>query len=200
MKSTCKNVALFAAGAVATGVLFAGIAMSEGGFPPHGLGDGDTGARGAAEAVWFTVGSTGTVDESDLDIYNAKAGTMTILNSAPTRSTLNVRYNITAVEELVGPADVAWQMGVRFRDNGPDARVLVKLREYRIVNGALSTLLVFDSNDFAPATGWQAQIVNIPANSFDFDWNNAAYYLEVIIQRTGSGGRPGLGMVGIAEQ
>ena len=199
MRNAIRNAGLIAAGGLAAAALLAAVAMSEGGPPDHGLGNNAAGVRGAAEAVWMTVASAGAVDDADGEIYNAKAGTMTIRSDAPGRSFLNVRYNVVAVEELVGPADDVWQMGVRYRDNGPEARVLVKLREYRLLDGGLSTLWVFDSDDFAASSQWQTRVIERATSAFDFDWNNASYYLEVIISRDDASGRPGLGMVGIAE-
>jgi len=155
-------------------------------------------ADGGGGFPYFTVAaSTGAIDERDLDIYNARGSLLTIANNAPDRARLNARYNVSAVESLVAPYNFL-SMVVRFRDNGDDARVLVKLKEYDFFTGQTVTRLVFDSNDFGPDGGFQREFVTLNNPEWVFNFVEKAYFLDVVLRKSGSNGRPQLGAIQIA--
>jgi hypothetical protein len=104
-----------------------------------------------AERDWTTVGAAGTVDEADRDKVVFSGGFVTMRSEAT--GTLNLRYNVVAVDGLFGGNGA--ELGVRFRDNGPDARVVVRLKRYNLVTGATATLLTLNSDDFEVSDSFQ---------------------------------------------
>jgi hypothetical protein len=144
---------------------------------------------------WTTVGSAGTVDEADTSIVVLDLNNVTI-RPALSNATLNIRYNIVATEGLFGGDRIG--MGVRYTDNGANARVVVRLKEVNLQTGATTLRMTFDSNAFPQAAGAQTQFVNTPCSSGSFfDFTANAYYLDVEITKTGASGTPGLGAISI---
>lgn len=158
-----------------------------------GLG---TSAKADDSRPWTTAGSAGTVDEADLAIVSLSGPYATHAAAAPVISTVDIRYNVVDLDGLHG-----WDrylLKVRFLDNGAAARVIVRLKEYSLVNGNLITRMTFDSNAFAGNAAYQTQSVSSacwPGWSFNFDQN--VYFLEVEIQRTGAGGAAGVAAIQI---
>jgi len=142
---------------------------------------------------WTTVGSCGIVDEADGGLYTFSNARVEMPPAAG--GTLDLRYNIVSVDGLLNPLD-GWLMTCRFRDNGVDARVLVRLRRLDLATGADVALMTFDSNAFAAAAGYQVQSI-VDCFGFTFDFVNFAYYLHVSLIKTTSQGSPGLAEVRI---
>lgn len=138
--------------------------------------DGD----GNAE-YWTAVGSTGTVDESNLGqvgfyqgvAFNGGYGTATI------------RYNVTATDDLFGGATTRFAM--RYLDAGACTRVEACLFQYNLNTGANTLLTTINSDSFPQSGAFQTRFIDngaLPA----FDFNNNAYYVEVyLIDNCGSG-------------
>ena len=155
--------------------------------------------------IWTTVGSAGTVDETDtgkvsLDRSTAQIGTViggnqTISIGAvipPQTQSAVIRYNVTPVEGLfavkprcftgTGSECPGIQLKLRYLATGNNARVIARLIEVDMATGAEVTKLNFDSNSFANANQYQVQSVGqcgpqIPPQPFDFA--TKAYYVEV---------------------
>lgn len=185
-----------------------------------GTGLGDLAA--AWPAPWTTVGSAGTVDEADTNIValgGAEGGvivpigtsygygaTVGITGSAPLPATLNIRYNVVAVDGL-SMYDHDLVLAVRFRDNGAYARVIVRLKEYNLNTGQINVKMVFDSDTVAPASGfqWKAVVLRGCVPILDFDGN--AYFIDAELiktARTGPSispeGDPALGAIQLAPE
>lgn len=132
---------------------------------------------------WTTVGSAGTVDEEDTGIVSLGSpipGAVMLTNVAI--GTLNIRYNVVAVDGVFGGDNYA--LTVRFRDNGADARVIVRLKSYNFNTGTTRTLLTLDSNAYAAAAGFQKQTVSSNCGTH-LDFFNNAYFMDVEITKAG---------------
>lgn len=143
---------------------------------------------------WTSVGSAGTVDEADANKVNFFRGIAGIKSSAPASSSVTLRYNITSTKGL-DDGGVDKSMSVRFRDNGPDARVQLFLRSYNINNGINSLVLMLDSNTRASSDSYQMHTVNDGCTGSGFDFKNNAYYVEAILTRTSASGLPALSIM-----
>jgi hypothetical protein len=78
--------------------------------------------------TWTAVGSTGTVDDADISILDTDDTIVQIKSTAPLPASLDIRYNVVAVDGVFSPGDGV-RMVARFRDNGTAARVRVSLFE-----------------------------------------------------------------------
>jgi hypothetical protein len=164
-----------------TGSLLAGLAMAVM-LLCHGA------AVSAQDRCWTMGGSTGTVDEADLNFVTLTNNTAAI-SSTVTNATGDIRYNVVAVDGVFGGDRHAKRLTVRFADNGDDARVFVHLRRVRI-DGVLTTLTMLDSNayGFSEVAQTQSQVFNCGGPEFDFE--NHIYYIEAQLMKTGASGTP----------
>jgi hypothetical protein len=127
-----------------------------------------------------------------------------------------LRFNILPVGDLLIPVTNACCEGralwVRFLDNGDGAQVLVKVKQYNVTTGQITTLLSFDSNNFPPQSTFQDATPNTglgPLVNFSFaagPFNGAmnqsgdsVYYLEATLIRSKHGGTPGLATISIVR-
>jgi hypothetical protein len=154
-------------------------------------------ALGAIAAPWTTVGSTGIVDDSDVSNVARGVFAIDIAGGAPNSTTIDIRYNVVAVDDMAnfpgpggGLGDPFLQITVRFKDNGSNAQVLVRLKEISLSNGTTTTLSTLDSNDFSSSANFQTQVEDDYEGGLDFD--NNAYVLDVDLIRSGSGGEAGI--------
>lgn len=138
---------------------------------------------------WTSVGSVGTVDEADRGIVVFNQSIASISAGAPVGASLDLRYNVVAVDGVFGGDGIA--LTARYRDVGAAERVILRLKRYSFVNGATQTLLTLDSNAFAAAAGLQTRSVGACGVGLDF-FNNA-YFVDVQIIKSGAGGVPQLG-------
>ena len=136
-----------------------------------------------AAAQWTTVASAGTVDETDLGLFETVGSQVRIRNSAALPATGVVRYNVVAVEGVVGGNGIV--MNVRYRDNGADARALFVLREFNFIRGATTTLLTLDSKTRPSSAAFQAQGISDCGPGFDF--STSAYFVETTLTKTVDG-------------
>ncbi|MHC4948021.1 MAG: hypothetical protein ACYTG1_07140 [Planctomycetota bacterium] len=150
---------------------------------------------GIAFNYWGAAGSTGTIDESDRDLYNTRGAKIQVQTAAATPAVLNVRYSVVPVENLVDPAGPVVFLQLLYKDNGDDARVVAKLKEYNVETGDTTVRLVFDSDDFEAAGSLQRNFVleEEPLWAFDFTMN--AYFVDVAITKGSAGAKPSVGMI-----
>jgi len=141
---------------------------------------------------WTTIGAVGTVDERDQGMQ-AINGWVHIREDVT--GTLNLRYNVTAVDGLFGGEGV--ELGVRFIDNGADAQVVVRLQQYALETGDGTTLLTLDSNEFSARDEFQLQTE--VACGVRFNFFPYAYYLDVELRKTHATGRPALAIIQLAS-
>ena len=146
----------------------------------------------AQSGAWTTVGSAGTVDEADTSIVTMTGGVAAVSGAAALPANLDIRYNVVAVEGLY---DDCIKMAVRFKDNGANARVIVRLKQYSLETGITTTMLTLDSNNFGSDALYQLQSVATCNKSFNFGEN--AYFVEATLTKTLAGGAPGLALIKI---
>ncbi len=148
------------------------------------------GVAAAPAATWSTVGSAGTVDDTDLGIADLIFGEARVRASAPAGSTLNLTYNVVSLQGFTGPGQ--YQLRVRFRDNGPAARVTLGLHRFNSTTGARTNLAVFDSNAYPPMGTHQVKqrCITIP-------WNFEAgpHFIEATLFKSGVLGIPALATI-----
>lgn len=166
--------------------------------------------------AWTTVGSAGTIDEADTSKIVLQGSTISFPEILPPASkdsakdsaaaigfpletvTAVVRYNVVATDNLL---EGGTHLGLRsrFRDDGNNAQVILRLIEVNIETGASTNILTLDSNSFAANAGYQAQSVStFIGNRIDFFQN--AYFIEAtLIQKKSPialiGGRPGISVI-----
>ena len=131
---------------------------------------------------WTTIGAAGTVDDGEVTYtgplaYLASDGAV-------------LRYNVVAVEGLfatAGPAPTRTILTARFRDNGDNNHVIVRLKSQRLTGpnaGDITTLMTIDSNDYPGSSSFQTRSIWCDGGGFSFDFVNHAYFVEVTMTRT----------------
>ncbi|MBS1809681.1 MAG: hypothetical protein JST84_16085 [Acidobacteria bacterium] len=148
---------------------------------------------------WTTVASAGTVDEADATKVNYTEATARLNLALPANSSAVIRYNVVAVDGLADAGGDGNFLRVRFRDNGQDERVIVRLKSVDIATGAVATLMTLDSNAFAANALFQTQGVSVCNPTWKFDFNRNAYFVEAILIKGSTAGNPGLSVVQIGK-
>jgi hypothetical protein len=143
----------------------------------------------AQDRCWTMGGSTGTVDEADLNLVTLTDNTAAI-SSAVTNVTGDIRYNVVAVDGVFGGEQHMKALTVRFADNGEAARVIVRLRRVGIDSGVLTTLVTLDSNEYPAISQAQTQSKTFNCQGPEFDFENNIYYIEAQLIKTGASGTP----------
>lgn len=144
-------------------------------------------AISAQGRCWTMGGSTGTVDEADLNLVTLTDNTAAI-SSAVTNATGDIRYNMVAVDGVFGGEQHMKALTVRFADNGEAARVIVRLRRVGIDSGVLTTLITLDSNEYPAISQAQTQSKTSNCQGLEFDFENNIYYIEAQLMKTGASG------------
>lgn len=168
--------------------------------------------------AWTTVGSAGTIDEASTSKLVMQGATISfpeilppergIISADSTAFAIQipqetvtgvVRYNVVATDGLFENGAFLG-MKSRFRDDGNNAQVVLRLFEINITTGATSLVLTLDSNDFPASANYQTQSVStFVGNRINFLEN--AYFIEAtLIQKRSpltpiGGGRPGLAVI-----
>jgi hypothetical protein len=172
--------------------LFAGAVMLLIGFA---IWPGSTMASETAVAgvntyqYWTAVGSTGVVDDADTGLAKFTGPAVLLGSAAPNSASLVLRYNVTANPNL--EVSGTGFIGMRYRDNGEDARVTLKLKQAPYDSDTTTTLLEIDSDDFAPSNNYQYQNF-FSGGALDLDFEANFYYVELTLSRSNSSGTPAL--------
>jgi hypothetical protein len=155
------------------------------------------------DRIWTTVGSAGTVDETDTSkvffdhgivqmghlLTNQPAARERALILTQTQSAV-IRYNVTPVDALftVKPQPCtggcpALKLTLRYLAAG--GRVVANLMEVDLATGAEQSRLTFTSSKFPDANGYQVRSGDFSCGpQFSFDFKRKAYYIEATL--TGS--------------
>lgn len=94
-----------------------------------------------------------------------------------------VRYNVTAVEGLFTDSANGIRMLIRYLDAGEHAQITIKLLEFNLTTGAITTRLSFDSNQHAASNSYQYRYTSDTTKP-DFDFVKNAYYVEASLKMT----------------
>ena len=152
-------------------------------------------AEEGAFHYWSAVGSTGTIDSKDLGIYKTSGVTISVPNRASFPAKLNVRFTIPPVRNLIDPPADNRFIGVVYRDNGDDARIVCRLRRVSQTTGAITTLMRFDSDEYAESDEFQRRTAIEVDPGWSYNFSQFSYYLDVIITRRSREGAPALDVV-----
>ena len=137
---------------------------------------------------WIAVGSTGTVDESDLGQVGFYQGVA--FNGSHGIATL--RYNVTPTDDLFGGGKTRFVM--RYLDPGTCTRVEACLFRYNLNTGANTLLMTINSDSFPQANTFQTRFIDSAAlPAFDFD--NNGYYVEVYLTDNCGSGNARIGLL-----
>lgn len=167
----------------------------------------------AQDRCWTTAGSAGTVDESslgnvELNPYITSSLPLLIIDSSVagvkksvTKATVNIYYNVVAVEGVFGGQDNKKDLTVRFVDNGMNSQVIVKLKRKDIFTGTITDLATLDSNStgFTASTSPQTQAVGFNLNEPELNFAKNIYYIEVSLIKTGVTGDPRIHAIQICK-
>lgn len=155
------------------------------------------------DKIWTTVGSAGTLDETDVgkvffELSKVQMG-RPLAGNLPTQKTLItkqnlsavIRYNVTPVDGLFTPPCrtetgrdcTGRQLQLRYLATS-GARVMAKLIEVDLATGGETPRLTFNSNNFGAANNYQVQSAEVCGPLWRFDFTRKAYYIEATL--TGS--------------
>jgi len=146
---------------------------------------------------WTTIGAVGAVDDGEVTY----TGPLAYLAS----DSAVLRYNVVAVEGLFatsGPLPTRTILTARFRDNGDNNHVVVRLKSQRLTGpdaGDIATLMTIDSNDYPGSSSFQTRSIWCDGGGFSFDFVNYAYFVEVTMTRTALPITPGLAAIQIGR-
>src|SRR5262249_44830341 len=116
---------------------------------------------------------------------------------ASTASSAWLRYPITPVNGITtpGPNSACWAIRARYRDDaaGPTnphqgssaQRVYITINYIELATGDTGDIAHFNSDDFAPASGYQTQTSS--TYSYAFDFQKYAYWAEVRLSQARHG-------------
>src|SRR4051812_21822483 len=81
----------------------------------------------AQTRIWSAAGVTGIVDEADVNIHSFNNTGSVSIKPAVAAGTLDIRYPVQTLPDLLVPDGDCTEMRVNLRDTGPGARVIVRL-------------------------------------------------------------------------
>jgi hypothetical protein len=150
-----------------------------------------------AEQFWTTVGSAGTLNQTDLakvSLHQSiiQLGTDIVVTAATGQAATAAprvggifpmmeavaRYNITPVEGVFFPSTGRFRYGLNIRFRG---RITAKLMQVNINDGTETQLILFNSNQFPPSLGFQTGLVQTAQDSQPLDFVNNAFYVEATL-------------------
>jgi len=148
------------------------------------------GPTAGGRQYWNAIGASGAIDEADLGIVKLSGPAASIAKSANFPATLNIRYPVYVNENFTG-AEINDIIGGYYIDNGPDAQVTLTLKEFDMLDGTVTTLMEFDSDDFPQSAGGQVQY-ELPGSGVTYDFNFNVYWVDAAITRRSAQGKASL--------
>jgi hypothetical protein len=146
--------------------------------------------------LWMTIASVGAVDAADANIVTHSGVWAGIKSTAPVPATLNVRYPVVLQAPEIKYVDFT-NLRVRYIDNGSDARVKVRLRQYDPRTGVTMTVMTFDSDSFPASNSGQLQ--ETPCGLDRLDYQHSVYFIHAEVIKSGSSGAAWLGSVELRQ-
>jgi hypothetical protein len=144
-----------------------------------------------AVEAWSTAASAGTVDEASTKLLSLESPTVQFKTSKT--GTATVRYPLHDL--FVDPANPSpkW-LGMRFRDDGPDARITAQLFQQDHASGVVTPISpLVDSDTVSPQAGFQFLWRSNCAMALNFFQNT--YWVEVTLARATTAGNPAVQQV-----
>jgi len=156
-------------------------------------------------ADWTAVASTGVVDESDASKIALNSDGSAEIRSTISSTSAFIRYNVAADASLMPSPPNVDQGGLifsmRYRDNGPGARVLAKLKRITLAGWnpnapQEATVIATIDSDLGPAgDGWQtlwAQRASCCRSNEGLTFLDYGYVVEVNLIKNNATGTPGI--------
>src|SRR3954452_9601851 len=162
-------------------------------------------AAAVMHADWTAIGSTGTIDESDVAKIALNSDSSAEIRPTISSTSAKIPFNLTAVSAIEPPPPGQISGGLifsmRFRDNGAGAHIIATLKRVAL-NGfspnlaqATTTLATIDS-DLEPASNtWQtawAQHSTCCRAGQGLSFLNDGYFVEVQLIKNNSSGTPAI--------
>jgi hypothetical protein len=144
-----------------------------------------------AVEAWSNAASAGTIDEASTALLSL-TGTTVQFKTGKT-GVATVRYAVNDVfPDSLNPSP-KW-IGLRFRDNGADARVTAQLFQQNYGTGTVTPVgPLVDSDAFTPSTSFQFNWRSDCAMALDFFSNS--YWVEMTLTRGTTAGTPAVQQV-----
>jgi hypothetical protein len=164
-------------------------------------------AQDTPQRSWTHIGAAGVPDESSAPLRFGSNGAVAVGLSVAAPARVVLRYNITAVNglfanEAPNSEGLPLCLHVRYRDTGPDARVVVRIREvsFGIFAGPgehVRTLITFNSDSQSGSGSREYVGATVCSTNLAFQFFQHAYFAEVELLKLGPRGDPGLHAFGI---
>jgi len=174
-----------------TGVTVAPVAAAVAVAAPvtHDAGSLAIAAAGAAASGFdyykdFRAGSTGIVDEKDVSEV-VFAGPKAKLHNSVDQGRAVIRYHLNPQFPFATSGDLF--LGLRWIDNGDDARIVAKLKQMDRNDNTVSTLITLDTDDYAPDDDVKFDALPLLDIELPAD---AILWVEVVLIRDSADGRP----------
>lgn len=144
-----------------------------------------------AYEAWSNAATAGTVDESSTGLLSL-SGTTAQFMSGKTGTAI-MRFPVNNVFTDAANPSPKW-IGLRFRDNGTDARITAQLYQQNYSTGVVTAIgPMYDSNSHAASPSFQLNWIHDCAMALDFFANS--YWLETTLTRLTTTGTPAVQQV-----
>jgi len=141
--------------------------------------------------AWSNAASAGTIDEASTSLVSL-SGTTAQFMSGRTGVAI-VRYPVNDVFTDAANPSPKW-LGLRFRDNGSDARVTAQLYQQNYGSGVVTAVgPPFDSDSFPASSSFQFHWTKDCTMALDFFANS--YWVETKLTRTTTAATPAVQQV-----
>lgn len=138
---------------------------------------------------WTKVGSDGTVDEADLSTVALSANSAAVKGTVAS-ATVDIRYNVVAVDGIFGGERNTKTLTVRLADNGAASQVIVRLQQLNISTGVITMLVELNSNAFPSSVVAQQRSIPFNCDKAEFDFQHNIYFFDVQLIKTSAAGNP----------
>jgi hypothetical protein len=158
-----------------------------------------------AQMAWTSIGATGTPDDGDAELVRFGAnGAVAVTDGLAFPTVAVLRYNVVSTLGLYALPEnrgdpVPRCLDVAYRDNGPHARVIVRLKRL-MPDVGVQTVATFDSDFHVNGQPRLSagenfteihDVCTIPPGTFSA-MNQQVFFLEAQLFRTSAAGNPGL--------
>ena len=151
-----------------------------------------------AEAV--VVGSDGLVDEADISRHEFRNQLATMKDSVAS-GVVTYRYPLRATADFQDCNNCAYDVRIRYRDTGPNQRVVVRVKAALLTGDGVETVYTFDSNAVGapPASNLNQTFIGSFIAPFNHITHGTySYFLEVELSKTANDNTQSPGFIGFA--